>query len=153
MGRLAFLSLSLDFGDDDVYLLACFCRLVDAVDDRLIVEDLGCGNRCGTALLDRIDERTNLVEEEVSARQDRDLGLSADAADVVIERHRSADGAVPAVGRGDTERAVLTEDDGITGGIGVHCPGNTEVKDDSALETDECCCKVIYAEAGCILGG
>lgn len=35
----------------------------------------------------------------------------------------------------------------------MHGPGNAEIEDDTALQTDEGCCEIIYVESGGILRG
>ena len=64
----------------------------------------------------------------------------------MINGHRTADGAVPAIGGRNTQTALCAENDGVAGGVDVHCPGNAEIEDDVALETDKRSGKVVHAE-------
>ena len=119
-------------------------------------KELAGRNGGGAAGLASVEERADLsVEESHLARvlEYRNNGFYLGSRDVVINLHRAADGAVPAVGGRNTETALLAEDDGVAGGVKVHCPGDTEVKNYTAFETDERCGEIVDREAlGVILG-
>ena len=118
--------------------MACLGRLGDTVDDSLIVEDLAGGNGSGAAVLYSVAEGADLlVEEAALGLDDRDHGLGLLAANLVIELHCAANGAVPALGGGDAQTALGTQNDGVTGGVHIHGPRDTEVQHDAALKAYE----------------
>lgn len=75
------------------------------------------------------------------------------ACHILVHFHGAADGAVPAFCGGDAQGCFCSHDDGISGSIQVHGPGNAEIEDDTAFQTDEGCCEIIYVESGGILRG
>ena len=114
--------------------------LCDTVDNSLIVEDLAGRNGRFAAVLNGFDERADFFIENVVAVMcfdDRDLGLDLFAGNRMINGHRAADRAVPAVGRRNAKTCFGTENDGVAGGVDVHGPSNTEVENDVAFETNE----------------
>jgi len=145
--------LSSDLGDLDLDLLACLGGFCDTVDDSLIVEDLGRRNGRCRAVLASVYEGADLeVEERILCLEDRDLCADLLSANVLVYLHRTADRAVPAFGGGNSETALCTEDDGITGGVKVHIPCDSEVEDYVALESYECRREVVNSEERSVLG-
>ena len=119
-------------------------RSGDAGQDGLVVQDLADRHGGGSAVLVGIQERADLQIENIgSGFDDGNAGFGLQTANLMIQGHRTANGAVPALGGGDTQTAFSTHDDGITGGIQVHCPGNAEVNHNVTFQTDETGCEVI----------
>ncbi len=139
-----------DLGDLDLDLLADLCGTADTVNDRLVDDDLRSRDGGFGVIYGSVEEGSHLLLKEVAGAEDRYLGLGACAAHVMIQRHGTADGAVPAIRRRNAERAFLTEDYGVAGGVGMHCPRNAEVEDYAALKTNECCSEIVNAESLCI---
>ena len=128
--------------------VTAFVGSVDTVDDCLVVQNLGRRNRSRTALFDGIQEGTDLPVPQVYIAFDfGNYRIKLHTCDVVIQSHGTTDGAIPTVSGRNTERTFGTENDGITGGICVHCPGNTEVQNNIAFQTYKCCCKVVNGES------
>ena len=68
----------------DFHFTAAGSRLVDTVDDGLVVQDLGGRNRCGTVCLDGIQEGADLLVEQTCALvfQNRNHGVESLTGDV-----------------------------------------------------------------------
>ena len=139
-----------NLGNFDLDLLADLCGTADTVDDRLVDDDLRSRDGGFGVIYGSVEEGSHLLLKEVAGAEDRYLGLGACVAHVMIQSHGTADRAVPAIRRRNAECAFLTEDYGVTGGVGMHCPRNTEVEDYSALKTNECCSEIVNAESLCI---
>ena len=126
-------------------------RLHNAVDNGLIVEDLARRNGRFAAVLNGFDERADFFIENVVAVMcfdDRDLGFDLFAGNRMINGHRAADRAVPAVGRRNAKTALCTEHNGITGSVDIHGPCDTEVNDSAVFETDKAAAEIVHAELG-----
>ena len=91
------------------------------IQNSLVVQDLGGRNGSGAAILYRIAEGADLLIEVRGCtglgNDLGDLGLNLLARNLVVDGQVAADGAVPALGGGDTKAALGTVDDGITGGV------------------------------------
>ena len=120
------------------------------VEDGLIVEDLARGNGSLSALLDGVEEASDLLllagRHAALLGNLLDLGLDLLACDLVIDNEIAADGAVPALGGGDAEASLGAVDDGVARGVEVHSPGNAEIEDDAALKANERRGEIVNAE-------
>lgn len=122
----------------DLDFVAQFGGGGDTGQDGLVVQDLADRHGSGSAVLVGIQEGADLQVEDVGVGLDDGNGsLRLQAANLVIQGHGAAHGAVPALGGGDPQTGFGAQNDGVTGGIHVHGPGNAEVHDDIAFQTDE----------------
>ena len=142
-----FAKLKLDFGNFNHEFFAFFGRLNNVIDNSLVVYNLRGGNGSFAACVDCIEEGTNLlVEASLRILENRNFCKCGLTCNVVVNLHRTANGAVPALGGRNAQTALGTQNDGVTGGVHVHCPSNSEVENDTALETNECSCEIVNAE-------
>ena len=100
----------LDFRYVNFNLTAKLCRLCNTVEDGLVVDDLRGRNRCGGAVLASIQEGADLAVEQrrTVVFDDRNFSDGLLAANLVINLHGSADGAIPAVGRRNAQATLGT---------------------------------------------
>ena len=99
--------------------------LDDTVNDSLVVQDLAGGNSSSAAVLYSVHEGTQLLEEQVAAGIQGDLGAGLLASDGLVNLQRLVEVAVPALGGGDTQTTLSTQNQSIAGSIHVHSPGDT----------------------------
>ena len=91
------------------------------------------------------------VEESAVSLEKGYYGLNVKTCGTMVKLHISAYLAVPASRGGNTKASLRTHDDGVTGGVEVHCPCNSEVENYAALKTNECSSKIVNAELFSVL--
>ena len=84
--------------------------------------------------------------------QNGDNSLHLLTGQVIIQGHRTADRAVPALGGRDAQGALGAQHHGVPGGVQVHGPGNAEVQHQPALQADKGRGEVIHIKARGVLG-
>ena len=64
----------------------------------------------------------------------------------MIDGHRTADRAVPAVGRGNAKSAFCAEKDRVARRVDIHCPSNAKIENDTALQANKRTGKIVHTE-------
>ena len=127
--------------------MADLVGLEDAVDDSLIVENLAGGHGSLAAGDDGVQEGTDLLVPQVALVLDqRNGGLHGRTGHVTIKGHGLVETTVPAFGGRNAQAALGAQNQGVASGVHMHIPGNAEVYDHIAVQTDVSGGKIIHGE-------